>query len=48
MYLLADKTDKELNAAIKVYRTKLNSTAQQNAQREKLALEKLQGKYRIL
>ncbi len=48
MYLLADKADKELNAAIKVYRTKFNSTAQHKAQREKLVLEKLQGKYRIL
>jgi hypothetical protein len=48
VYLLVDKTDKELNAAIKVYRTKLIPTAQQDAQREKLILEKFQGKSRIL
>jgi hypothetical protein len=48
VYLLVDKTNNELNAVIKIYRTKLNQTAQQSAQRERTVLEKLKGEYRII
>jgi hypothetical protein len=48
VYLLVDKTNNKLNAVIKIYRTKLNQTAQRSAQRERFVLEKLKGEYRII
>ena len=48
VYSLADKTDNEVTAAIKVYKTKLGQTPHRSAQREVIILKKLQGKYRIV
>jgi len=42
-----DKTNPELNAAIKIYRINLNQTGQRNALREKIILERLKGECRI-
>jgi hypothetical protein len=44
VYSLVDKTNREVNAVIKIYKNALNQRASRCAQRERIVLQKLKGK----
>lgn len=47
VYILTDKTNIEVSAAIKVYKNAFNQRASRCAQSERIILQKLEGKHRI-